>query len=103
MTDPPTYISFLIRLWREEGIDQPTTGWQGEVEHIQTGQRWPFQGLDELFDLIRRQCQIREGGNNRPYSETVVPSQREGTDGHAQPAQEPLTGQGGPDNQCQPH
>ena len=60
--DPPTYVSFLVRLWREPASELPeqTAGWQGEVEHIQTGRRWKFDGLDQLFDSIRRQVEGRE-------------------------------------------
>jgi hypothetical protein len=60
--DPPTYISFLVRLWRESASELPeqTAGWQGEVEHIQSGQRWRFDGLVQLFDTIRRQVEDLE-------------------------------------------
>jgi hypothetical protein len=60
--DPPTYVSFLIRLWWEPTSEQPeqTAGWQGEVEHIQSGRRWRFDGLDQLFASIRRQVEGSE-------------------------------------------
>jgi hypothetical protein len=60
--DPPNYVSLLIRLWREpasELADQ-AAGWQGEVEHIQSGRRWTFDGLDQLFASIRRQVEGSE-------------------------------------------
>jgi hypothetical protein len=62
--DPPTYISFLVRLWWEPASEQPeqTAGWQGEVEYIQSGQRWTFDGLDQLFASILRQVE----GPTRP-------------------------------------
>jgi hypothetical protein len=48
------YASFLVRLWRSgpsapEGYD---TGWQGEVEHIQSGRRTAFASLGELCELL---------------------------------------------------
>ena len=57
--DPPNYISFLVRLWREPASELPeqNAGWQGEVEHIQSGQCWKFDGLVQLFDTIRRQME----------------------------------------------
>lgn len=60
--DSPTYLSFLVRLWREPASELPEqiAGWQGEVEHIQSGRRWRFDGLDQLFDSIRRQVEGSE-------------------------------------------
>lgn len=36
MTAAKTYVSFLIRLWREETpeVVEQAADWQGEVEHI---------------------------------------------------------------------
>lgn len=50
----PQYVSFLVRLWREGGPDEPAAGWQGEVEHIQTSQRRAFRTLEGLLDLLRQ-------------------------------------------------
>jgi len=62
--DPPTYVSFLVRLWREPTLELPeqTAGWQGEVERIQTGQRWEFDTLDRLLSFLRRQVTALETG-----------------------------------------
>ncbi len=50
------YASFLVRMWREDG---PEPGglqvWRSEVEHVQTGQRWTFETLEELLDFLRRE------------------------------------------------
>ena len=53
------YASFLVRLWREDDPQRPGRlgDWQGEVEHIQTGQRWTFTTLDELLGFLRRQAE----------------------------------------------
>ena len=58
----PEWIEFLVRLWREPASEQPeqAAGWQGEVEHIQSGQRSSFEGLDQLFASIRRQVEGSE-------------------------------------------
>jgi hypothetical protein len=49
------YASFLIRLWREESADpaRKPVDWHIEVEHIQTGERWEFETLDQLLDFLR--------------------------------------------------
>jgi hypothetical protein len=62
MTAATTYISFLIRLWREESPEvlQPAVDWQGEVEHIQSGRRWTFSTLDGLLSFLRRQAEEPE-------------------------------------------
>ena len=56
MTAAKTYVSFLIRLWREETPEvlEQAAGWQGEVEHIQSGRRWTFSTLDELLGFLRQ-------------------------------------------------
>jgi len=61
------YASFLIRLWREESADLGRTpvDWHSAVEHIQTGERWDFEALDQLVDFLRSQTEDL-GGPNRP-------------------------------------
>jgi hypothetical protein len=56
MSSSIQYASFLVRLWRETAADArpPTADWHGEVEHIQTGERWPFDTLGELLNLLRQ-------------------------------------------------
>ena len=62
MTYPTTYVSFLVRLWRETSpeLTEPAADWQAEVEHIQTGRRWTFSTLDELLAFLRRQVEDPE-------------------------------------------
>jgi hypothetical protein len=59
MPVPATYASYLLRLWRESEAEPPEmiTDWQGESQHIQSGQRWSFSTLDELLGLLRRQVE----------------------------------------------
>lgn len=56
------YVSFLVRLWRPADDDSvhPSAGWHSEVEHIQTGERWDFETLQELLDFLRRQAEARQ-------------------------------------------
>lgn len=50
------YASFMVRLWREpEAASGNETAWQGELESVQTGQTWRFQGLDALQGLMAEQ------------------------------------------------
>ncbi len=46
------YFSFLVRLWQEDEVETSAT-WRGEIESIQTGQRWQFADLESLFDFMR--------------------------------------------------
>jgi hypothetical protein len=39
---------------------EPTAGWQGEVEHIQSGRNWTFSTLEELLGFLRRQTEDPE-------------------------------------------
>lgn len=55
MPTPIEYSSFLVRLWRPIGSDSahPSTGWRGEVEHIQSGEHRDLEALDELLESLR--------------------------------------------------
>ena len=59
MNESVTYISFLVRLWREpsQETSAPSVEWQSEVECIQTNQRWAFATLDELLGFLRQYAQ----------------------------------------------
>jgi len=58
------YTSFLVRMWREADPRQDSPqAWRSEVEHIQTGQRWTFETLDELLDLLRREAETSRAAN----------------------------------------
>ncbi|MFN2304863.1 MAG: hypothetical protein ACK2TV_14120 [Anaerolineales bacterium] len=49
------YQSYLVRLWREEqvgGRGEPPA-WQGELLHIQTGQKWPLHDVKEVLNSIK--------------------------------------------------
>lgn len=52
------YASFMVRLWREpagEAVDREAPLWIGEMESIQTGRAWQFQGLEPLLELLATQ------------------------------------------------
>ena len=59
------YASFMVRLWRElagEVVDREAPVWMGEVESIQTGCAWQFQGLEPLLDLLAAQIGEQKHG-----------------------------------------
>ena len=45
------YQSFLLRLWQVKETDG-FTAWYGEVESIQTGQKWEFAAPEAMFDFL---------------------------------------------------
>lgn len=53
-----TYASFMVRMWRNSvavaGLEQEPV-WMGELESIQTGRAWQFQGLESLLPLLAGQ------------------------------------------------
>ena len=48
------YMSFLVRLWRDQPGDQPPCNWCGELEQIQTGMRWSFNSYNELLACMHQ-------------------------------------------------
>lgn len=58
MAEPTRYASFIVRLWRESAGAATDAGepvWMGELESIQTGDGWHFQGLESLLPLLAAQ------------------------------------------------
>ncbi len=55
MPTPPTYLSFIVRLWRENIPPHMSNiaDWEGEIEHIQSGRRWRFHSLAELMAFFQ--------------------------------------------------
>ncbi len=52
------YASFIVRLWREPTAADAAAqepAWMGELESIQTGRAWRFQGLEPLLELLAGQ------------------------------------------------
>ena len=58
-----TYISFLVRLWREKDpiSEASALQWKAQVEHIQTGRRWTFDTLEETLAFLRRRVAAEDG------------------------------------------
>ncbi len=58
MAESALYASFIVRLWREPAADvanEQAPVWMGELESIQTGRAWQFQGVATLVDLLTAQ------------------------------------------------
>ncbi len=64
------YASFLIRMWREVDPAAPDAAaeWRGEIEHIQSGQRWRFVSIEALLACLRLQT---EGPGQTLFGPTV--------------------------------
>lgn len=55
MSNDITYASFLIRLWSTTSREpRQASEWQGEIQHLQSGQRQTFATLTELLVLLQR-------------------------------------------------
>jgi hypothetical protein len=52
--EPPTYRSYLLRLWREGLAGEP---WRASLQSAVTGERQGFASLDDLFGFIRSQVE----------------------------------------------
>ena len=52
-SEQPDYLSYLLRLWREDG-EEPTN-WRASLESALTGKRHVFPCLMELFAFLERQ------------------------------------------------
>jgi len=47
-------LSYLLRLWRIEGVGQAAT-WHASLEHPHSGQTYHFASLEEAVDFLRAQ------------------------------------------------
>jgi hypothetical protein len=53
MTKKKRYLSYLLRLWRENDQDQPC--WRASLESTQDSQRRSFANLDDLLAFLRQE------------------------------------------------
>ena len=56
-SEQPDYLSYLLRLWREDG--KGPTSWWASLESARTGKRHVFPCLQELFAFLQRQTVSR--------------------------------------------
>jgi len=62
------YSSYLIRFWREPA-GASGSAWKGELEHIQSGRPWAFDGLEELLAALRQEAIKPRGVPSRGLDE----------------------------------
>lgn len=54
--EQPEYLSYLLRLWRENDEDRPV--WRASLKQVQTGEQAGFTSLEELFGFLREQAGV---------------------------------------------
>jgi hypothetical protein len=52
MDTQPTYLSYMLRLWRA-GIEQPA--WRASLENPHTGELKSFTDIESVFSFLRQQ------------------------------------------------
>jgi len=57
------YLSYLLRLWRENDGDLPM--WRSSLEIPQDGERLVFVSLADLFVFLERETGLSSPGSNR--------------------------------------
>jgi hypothetical protein len=56
-SEQPDYLSYLLRLWREDG--EGPTNWRASLESALTRKRHVFPCMTELFAFLQRQTVVR--------------------------------------------
>jgi hypothetical protein len=54
------YLSYLMRLWRVSDEEEPV--WRASLKSAHSGERLGFAGLEELFDYLRAETGLGDGG-----------------------------------------
>jgi hypothetical protein len=55
--EQPEYLSYLLRLWRVEGGEQPV--WRASLKDVGRGEQVGFDNLEELFDYLRAETEAQ--------------------------------------------
>ncbi len=61
-SEQPDYLSYLLRLWRED--DEGKAVWRASVESSLSDERVGFAHPEELFEFLRRQTNEQEVENS---------------------------------------
>jgi hypothetical protein len=67
-----SYMSFLVRLWRDQPGDEQPCDWCGELEQIQTGTRWCFSTYSELLAYLRQLTFVSQAGTQPESEESSI-------------------------------
>lgn len=85
MRQQKRYLSYLLRLWREEGGNLPV--WRASLESPRTGERYGFASLDALFNFLEAEvaqgqprASAGEKGGDAENEHHVGEEQSHGTD-----------------------
>ena len=60
--EQPRYLSYLLRLWQNNGESKPV--WRASLQSALAGERQSFSSLDELFAFLRRQAGMDSDTDN---------------------------------------
>jgi hypothetical protein len=74
---PDAYNSYLVRFWQECDGKKPEGGWRGEVESVQTSQKWQFYHLSDLLQFIQAQAEVHVSGSSKPGQRLNDPLSKE--------------------------
>jgi hypothetical protein len=69
---PEEYMSFLVRLWRDQTGDVQPCDWCGELEQIQTGTRLSFSTYSELLAYLRQLTFVSQAGTQPESEESSI-------------------------------
>ncbi len=58
--DPPDYMTYLLRLWRAGGANEPY--WRAALENPRTGERQAFSDLASLFAFLEEKTGLVSHG-----------------------------------------
>jgi len=56
--EQPEYLSYLLRLWRTEGVGQAAI-WRASLEDPHTGELHNFAGLEEAVNFLQAQMGVK--------------------------------------------
>jgi hypothetical protein len=59
------YVSFMVRLWWDDQT-QSEDCWHSEVEHVQTGERWQFDDLEQSLRFLAQMAERLEPAGTSP-------------------------------------
>jgi hypothetical protein len=65
----PTYLSYLLRLWRTLTAGEAT--WRASLENPQTGERRGFASLDAMVAFLRQQIDLPPDRGGEEGEETI--------------------------------
>ncbi|HHS97031.1 MAG TPA: hypothetical protein ENK08_03905 [Chloroflexi bacterium] len=59
--DPPRYLAYLLRCWKEQRGGSGTAAWRFSLEDAHSNHRWGFASIEEMVRFLRRQLRYQDG------------------------------------------